>query len=226
MKKKLAAVNPKVKLGVVALGLAALGFAGHMFVIAPQGVEAAKLHKQIDAQQTLTFKAKASLRSGQHRPTIQVADLFRLARAMPDREDMPGVILTLSQVARSSGITLNSIGPSPLAADPLAAGSYQTQHIALSIDCDFYSLSDFLYRLRSLVAVHHGKLQSDGRLFNVETVALSVAPGGFPQMSATLSIDAYVYVAPPPPAPAPATPTLPSTDPSLPSGATAAGVAP
>ena len=224
MKKKLAAINTKVKLGVVALGLIGLGFAGYTFVVSPKSAEVAKIQKQIDAQETLTFQRRAASRTGLHPPTIKVADLFRLARAMPDREDMPGTILTLSQVARSSGIRLNSIEPSPVVVDPLATGSYQTQHIHLLVDGDFYSLSDFLYRLRSLVAVHHGKLQADGRLFNVSSVALTVATGSFPQMSADLALDAFTYVTPvaTPPAALP-----PSTDSSLPpSGATAAGVAP
>jgi len=227
VKKKLAALNLKVQLGFVALGLIALAFAGHTFVVSPQGAEAAKLQTQIDAQQTLIAQAKASLRTGLRPPTIQVADLFRLARAMPDREDMPGMILTLSQVARSSGITLKSIEPAAAGDPALATGGYQTRPIHLLVDGDFYSLSDFLYRLRSLVAVHHGKLQADGRLINVDTVALTVAAGTFPQISADLSVEAYVYVGgTTTPTTTTPTTTTPSTDPSLPSGATAAGVSP
>ena len=220
MKKKLAALNPKLKLGLVAFGLLAFGLAGYMLVVSPQGAEAAKIQKQIDAEQTLIFQAKASLRTGLHPPTIKVADLFRLARAMPDREDMPGMILTLSQVARSSGIKLNSIQPAPAGAATPAPGSYQTQSIHLLVDGDFYGLSDFLYRLRSLVAVHHGQLQANGRMFNVDTLALNVTPGSFPRMSADLSVNAYVYVG------GTATPTTPppSTDPAaLPPDPTAAG---
>jgi Tfp pilus assembly protein PilO len=225
MKKKLAALNMKVKLGLVVLGLGALAFAGHTFLVAPQGAEAAKLKQQIDAQQTLTFQAKASLRTGVHPPAIQVADLFRLARAMPDRQDMPGIILTLSAVARSSGVTLKSIAPAAATADPaLPGGNYLIQPIQVAVDGDFYTLSDFLYRLRSLVAVHHGRLQADGRLFNVTTVSFSAST--FPLMSATLSLVAFSYV-PPTAAPATTTPALPpTTDPSLPTDATAAGVAP
>ena len=103
MKKKLATLNPNVKIGLVVLGLLVLAFAGHMLVVSPKTAEAAKLQTEVAAEQTATFQAEAALRSGKQRPAIQVADLFRLARAMPDREDMPGMILTLSQLARSSG---------------------------------------------------------------------------------------------------------------------------
>lgn len=227
MKKKLAALNLKVQLGLVALGLLVLAFAGHSFVVSPQSAETAKLQTQIDAQQTLIFKRKASLRAGLHPPTIQVADLFRLARAMPDREDMPGMILTLSQVARDSGIKFALIEPVVAGNPSLAAGSYATQRIHLLFNGDFYGLSDFLYRLRSLVAVHHGKLQADGRLFNVDTVTFQVQGNAFPQISAELFVDAYVYDAATTAATTTTTTTTPlSTDSALPAGATAAGATP
>jgi Tfp pilus assembly protein PilO len=242
VKKKLAALNLKVQLGLVALGLIVFAFAGHMFVVSPQGAQAAKVQTQIDAEQTLIFQRKASLRVGLHPPAIQVADLFRLARAMPDREDMPGIILTLSQVARDSGITFDLIEPVAAGAAPLVAGNYQTQRIHLLFNGDFYGLSDFLYRLRSLVAVHHGTLLADGRLFNVDTVTFQVQGNKFPQISAELFVDAYVYggaaaapatttpgaTTPSTTTPATTTPatTTPSADSSLPAGATAAGATP
>jgi Tfp pilus assembly protein PilO len=223
VKKKLAALNLKVQLGLVAVGLIALAFAGHMFIVSPQGAQAAKLQTQIDAQQRLIFQRKAAVRTGLHPPAIQVADLFKLARAMPDREDMPGIILTLSQVARDSGIKFDLIEPVAAGAAPATAGGYQTQRIHLLFNGDFYGLSDFLYRLRSLVAVHHGTLVADGRLFNADTVTFSVQGDKFPQISAELFVDAYVYGA----AAVAPVPTPPSADSSVPpAGATAAGATP
>ena len=228
MKKKLAALNLKVQLALVAVGLAALAFAGHMFVVSPQNAQALKLQTEVSAEQSQISEARATLRAGLHVPTIQVADLFRLARAMPDREDMPGIILTLSQVARSAGISFDLIEPAAAGTAPVTGGSFQTQRIHLLFNGDFYGLSDFLYRLRSLVAVRHGKLLADGRLFNVDTVNFSVPTGSFPQISAEIYADAYVYVGA---AATPATTTDPTTttpapDPAAPTGATAAGVTP
>ena len=98
---------------------------------------------------------------------------------------------------------------------------------------DFYGLSDFLYRLRSLVVVHDGKLAATGRLFNTDTVIFNVPQDAFPNISAELYVNAYVYQ-PAPPAAAtpgtttdPGTTTTPSTDTTPPpSGATATGVSP
>jgi Tfp pilus assembly protein PilO len=231
VKKKLAALNIKVQLGIVAVLLIGVGFAGYTFVVAPQGAQAKSLQKQIDAQDILTFQRKAALRAGERPPTIKVADLFRLARAMPDREDMPGIILTLSQVARASGISFDLIEPVAAAGAAPATGSYQMQRIHLLFNGDFYGLSDFLYRLRSMVTVRHGKLQADGRLFTADTVTFQVQGNSFPQISADIFVDAYVYATTPdsattPTTTTPSTTTTTPTDPSLPTGATAAGATP
>jgi Tfp pilus assembly protein PilO len=230
VKKKLAALNIKVQLGIVAVLLIGVGFAGYTFVVAPQGAQAKSLQKQIDAQNILTFQRKAAVRAGERPPTIKVADLFRLARAMPDREDMPGIILTLSQVARASGISFDLIEPVAAAGAAPATGSYQMQRIHLLFNGDFYGLSDFLYRLRSMVTVRHGKLEADGRLFTADTVTFQVQGNSFPQISADIFVDAYVYstAADSTTTPSTTTPTTttPTTDPSLPTGATAAGATP
>ena len=235
-KKKLAAIDLRLQIGLVALALVLLGVAGYMFVVSPQGAKATKLQQQIDAEQTLIYKRKAEVRAGLHPPTIETADLFRLARAMPDREDMPGIILTLSDVARASGIKFELIEPVVGGSPAGLSGPYTLQRMHLVFNGDFYGLSDFLYRLRSLVAVRDGTLEANGRLFNVDTITFNVLANSFPRISAELYVDAYIYGAP---AAAPATPTTPSTDgtsttpttttpassdSSLSSGATASGV--
>jgi hypothetical protein len=209
-----------------------------MFVVSPQGATAAKLQKQADDVQLQIYRKQAQLKAGLHPPTIQTADLFRLSRAMPDRLDMPGIILTLSDTARAAGIRFDLI--EPVAGGPTVTGSYQTDRIHLLFNGDFYGLSDFLYRLRSLVAVRNGELQATGRLFNVDTVTFAVVPNAFPRINAELFVNAYIYgstAAPatgtPPAAagttttPTTTTTTTTTTDTAAPpAGATAAGATP
>ena len=198
MKKKLKGLDVRVQTGAVVVLLLLVAFLGYTMLVSPQKAQAKKLAGEVSAQQTLIYKKQAALRAGLHPPAIETADLFRLARAMPDREDMPGIILTLSQVARAAGIHFNLIEPGEAGSLTAPAGSYQTERIHLQFDGDFYGLSDFLYRLRSLVAVHDGKLEATGRLFNVDTVSFAAAEDTFPQISADLFVDAYVYAAPAP----------------------------
>jgi Tfp pilus assembly protein PilO len=210
VKKKLKALPLKVQLGAVAFGIVLLFVLGYMFVVSPQHASAAKLQKQVDAQNSAIYHRRAQLREGMHPPTIETADLFRLARAMPDREDMPGIILTLSSVARESGIKFDLI--EPVVGNNLPSGSYATERIHLLFNGDFYGLSDFLYRIRSLVAVRNGELEASGRLFNVDTVTFNVQGNTFPQISAELFVDAYVYGTAA--APTTAAPTTTTTTPS------------
>jgi Tfp pilus assembly protein PilO len=238
MKKKLANLDVRIQFGAIAFLLLIFAYAGYTMVVAPQGVKEAKLQKQTDSVPFQIYKRQGEIKKGLLPPTIVPADLFKLARAMPDRTDMPGIILTLSDLARSAGIRFDLI--QPVSGGAVPSGSYETDRIHLVFNGDFYGLSDFLYRLRSLVAVHDGKLDASGRLFTVDTVTFSVPANSFPKISAELFVNAYVYGSTAPPTPAAPTTTNPdgttttspttttpaaSTD-TPPAGATAAGATP
>src|SRR4029079_15228664 len=98
---------------------------------------------------------------------------------------------------------------------------FQQIGIDLVFEGHFYDLSDFLYRLRNLVGVHRGVLDSTGRLFAVNSIAFDEGELQFPQVKATLTVSAYVYgdgIPDPLPAgatgsvAAPATPSTSATD--------------
>ena len=82
--------------------------------------------------------------------------------------------------------------------------------ISVTFNGNFYNLADFLYRLRSLVTVHGGRLDATGRLFSVDTLAFNESELKFPQIQATLVIDAFVYSSAPAAVPA-ATPPAATT---------------
>ena len=138
--------------------------------------------KQIDDYTTKSLAAKG-------RPKIRSADLFRLAKAMPSQADMSGVLLQLNQIAADTGITFQSIAPQ----NSVPITGYQAVPIQLTFEGNFYSLVDFLFRLRNLVDVEHGQLNATGRLFAIDTLSFDEAQAGFPQISATLVVDAFVY---------------------------------
>jgi hypothetical protein len=81
--------------------------------------------------------------------------------------DMPNLLLELSQTVRASGVELYSISPTPTDA------TTGITSITLTVKGDFYSLTDLLYRLRSLVAVRDGALDVSGRLFAVKSVGFT-----------------------------------------------------
>jgi Tfp pilus assembly protein PilO len=149
---------------------------------------------------------------------------------MPSTMDTPTLLLELSQVAREAGVTLSTIQPGQPDAAQSATG-YSTVPIDLTFNGDFYSLTDLLYRLRSLVTVRDGELLTSGRLLAVSTVGLGpngAGATGAGSLSATVTVNAYVYGGTPaaPPVAAPAATDTTSTSTTSTTTTPAADVAP
>lgn len=187
------------------------GFAAWFLLVHPQSGKVANLKRQAQDVQEKIDAYNQQVAAARSAPKIEVADVYRLAKAMPDKTDMPDVLLELSQLARDTGITFETIAPQPA----VGISAYSVVPISVTFNGNFYDLADFLYRLRSLVTVNAGRLDATGRLFEVDTLTFNEGPAKFPQIQANLVIDAFVYAAAPaaPPTPAaPAATTTTSTD--------------
>ena len=193
-------------IGIIVAGVLVFGLAAWFLVVHPQSGKVADLKKQSQDVQEKIDAYNQQVATARSAPKIEVADVYRLAKAMPTKTDMPDLVLELSQLARDTGISFDSISPEPVA----AVGSYSVMPISVTFQGNFYNLADFLYRLRSLVTVHGGRLDATGRLFSVDTLAFNESELKFPQIQATLVIDAFVYAAAPAAVPA-ATPPAATT---------------
>jgi Tfp pilus assembly protein PilO len=108
---------------------------------------------------------------------------------MPDDPDMTGIIFQLQQTASDAGVKFDSIQPQPAT----SASGFDVQPIDLNFNGNYYSLTDFLFRLRKLVTVHRGTLDATGRLFAVGRMDFQPAEKGFPAIAATVRVNAYSY---------------------------------
>jgi type IV pilus assembly protein PilO len=215
-------LSPPAIIGIVVGAVLFVGFLGWFTLVRPQGGKLEDLKAQTAEAQQKIDSYNQQVAAARSAPKIEVADVYRLAKAMPDRTDMPDVVLELSQLARDTGIRFDSISPQPTA----LIGSYTVLPIAVTFNGNFYNLADFLYRLRSLVSVHGGRLDATGRLFSVDTLTFNESPLNFPQIQASLVIDAFVYgTGVPSPAPLPTTTSTSTTTTTegAPSGASATG---
>ena len=185
MKKKLPAPGKAAAVVGVMLVVLALGY---FVVIKPKRSEAAKISAEITAtrDQITALQTTTNQPSG---PVIHVADLFKISRAMPDRADLPSILLQLSEIAAETGVAFQGITPH----DPVQVGAYQQIGIDLTFEGHFYDLADFLYRLRNLVGVHQGVLSATGRLFTVDSIQFNEGDLLFPEVKATLTVSAYVF---------------------------------
>jgi Tfp pilus assembly protein PilO len=172
---------------VGAAGLLVL-LAGFFFLVKPQSHKEAQLTEELAKTQAQIVTAR-SLATQKPEQTIRIADLFKVVEAMPDDPDMTGIILQLQQTANESGVKFDSIQPQPLE----ASVSYGLQPIDLAFRGNYYSLTDFLFRLRRLVTVHGGTLDATGRLFSVGRIDFAPGADGFPQITANVRVNAYVF---------------------------------
>jgi Tfp pilus assembly protein PilO len=219
------------KIGVIVGGDLLLLLMGWFLLISPQRATAKSISQSIAATQLQIEEAKKpaadAKASAVEQPEIKTADLYSLAKAMPSSMDTPTLLLELNQIARQAGVTLSTIQPGqPDAAQ--SATSFSTVPINLTFSGDFYSLTDVLYRLRSLVTVRNGALETAGRLFSVNEVGLSAntgAAGVGAGLNATVTVDAYVYGGTPAAAPA-AAPAVTDTSTGTTTTTPAANIAP
>jgi hypothetical protein len=221
MSAKARKLSPKAASALVVGACLVVLLAGVFALVMPQRHKASKLTKELASTEAQITTARA-LAAQKPEQKIRVADLFKVVKAMPDVPDMTGIIFQLQQTARDAGVEFDSIQPQ---AGESGTG-YTVQPIDLSFNGNFYSLTDFLFRLRKLVTVHHGALNATGRLFSVDRIDFGAGADGFPAIAAQVHVSAFVY------SPAAAVPTtvLPTTDTTqtatTPSPAVASGVTP
>ncbi|HEX5449660.1 MAG TPA: type 4a pilus biogenesis protein PilO [Gaiellaceae bacterium] len=187
-------------IGLVALGVV-VGIAGLLLAVLPQRSKAHSL----DAEIAQTQAQLASLRSQTHRgPVIKAAQLFQLARAMPDKTDVAGLIIDLSRAAADANVSLVSVGPQQAVPQPDGSNGFP---LRIQISGSWNGIADFLHALRSNVRVNNGgKLSVDGPLFTVDSVELApnTAAAGAPgtaagpkgELTASLSVNAFSYGVP------------------------------
>jgi hypothetical protein len=204
-------IDPKGLVACVVVTLLVVGV-GYFKLVDPRRHESSTLSHRIDDTRVQITAKRLALRPTR-RQAIAAADFFPLARAMPTSADMPDLLLQLSGIAADTGISFESITPG----SPVVLGAYSKLPLDLEFQGRFYDLADFLYRLRNLVDVHGGELFVDGRLISVDGITFGQGDARFPQVQATVTLDAYQFNGSDPPLL-----TTPSESPQ--GGASATGV--
>jgi type IV pilus assembly protein PilO len=194
----------------------------YFVLIRPKRAEAGRLGEQIAKLETDISAAKLAARPKEADSRLKVADLFELAKAMPDRDDMPGIILELNSTAAAAGVRFKAIAPQ----STVVQEGYRVIPISLTFEGNYYNLTDFLFRMRNLVSVDEGKLSASGRFFTLDTLDMHEA--GLPQIEALLVVSAYIYdpnahSATPAPVPVPATTGTTTGTTTAPPGSSAVG---
>lgn len=195
MTARLSSLSTRAQVALVAGGLLLVALIVYFAAISPKRSTAAQLKQQTAAVQA-QIEQNRSTAFTQALPAVRAASVFRLSKAMPTELETPNVILQLNQLAVYSGISFDQITPGATSTatvtttgspDPFAAAPIQVKFTG-----SFYNLLAFLQRLRNLVRVENGRLNASGRLFDVSDIAFAAGPKGFPQIQATLTVNAFV----------------------------------
>jgi Tfp pilus assembly protein PilO len=211
-------VSKTMAIGLIVAGDLVLLLLGWFLLVSPQRSTAATTARaaqaaEVQIEQAQAPAARPTVATQPEQPEIQTAYLYKLSKAMPMTTDMPNLLLELNQVVRSAGVQLVSI--TPTATDATTGATT----ITLSVAGDFYSLTDLLYRLRSLVAVHNGALDVSGRLFSITSVGLTPSGTGR-TINGSVSLTAFTFGASAVAAGATAAPAAPADTTGTTTGAT------
>jgi Tfp pilus assembly protein PilO len=187
---------------VVVAGVVILLYAAAVWFlfVSPKRADAAAAKAEVAAAELRLVEAQSS-GSRPRGTAAPVADVFRLAKAMPSSAEQPGLVLEISRLAEQSGVTLRSIAPK----DPVAGvGGPSLIPVTVIVGGSYKQITRFLARTRALVKVRNGKIHATGRLLAVQSVSLvESATEHFPTLDATIQVDAYVYDGPIAPAEVP-----------------------
>jgi Tfp pilus assembly protein PilO len=182
------------KAGVFAVGAATalvIAAAGWFLLIKPKQNEA----KTLDASIVTVEQSIAARRAELARPKAEIrvkpSDLYRLSKALPGNPDIAGVMLEVNRLAALHGITFRSIRSNA----PVPATSYMVHPFEVVLEGRFSNVSTFLGDLRKLVRIKKEQIDVRGRLFAVDTLALSKPDGEkkFPTVKATVTLDAFNF---------------------------------
>jgi Pilus assembly protein, PilO len=193
VKGMIESLSPRALLGIALGAVLVYGLVMWLFLVSPKRAEVANVGADVAAAELRLIEAQAA----ENRPGgagVPVSDVLRLAKAMPKSDDQAGLVLEISRVAAASGVTLRTITPQAAVG---GAGGATMIPVAVTVGGDYFDISRFLRRIRSLVMVRDGELRAAGRLFIVQDIGLvESVTDGFPMLDATVTLNAYVYDGP------------------------------
>ena len=206
MSSRITTISP-VKLVAILAGTFVLLAAGMWItLVLPKQSKAKSLETTIASAKTQLTQLSVKQTAVQKQA---VSQSLLLARALPTDVGIPQIVLQLSRIATEEHVSLDSITPST----PVSYSGYQSVPMTLSVTGHSLDIQNFLAQLRNQVKVSGGNVAATGRLYDVLGVTLQATTPA-PDVSATVTVDAFNYtgITPTPPGAVPgAAPTTSST---------------
>lgn len=178
---------------IIAAVVALVVIVGWYFVLlSPVRDKISTLETQITSAQLQKDTAQLTLhRLEQYKKTAPQsrADLVRLSKMLPQNTDIPSLIVELTAATKASGMDFVSITPS----DAVQGAPFSVQPLSLRLQGRYFDLEDFLYRLEDYVEYRNESYLVTGRLLQVASLEIIQIAEDSPEISVTLTIDAYLW---------------------------------
>ena len=183
--------------------------ASWFFVISPKRDEAAKLGATVASEQQQLDTARAELAqnaAASRQYASNYAALARLGEAVPASEDIPSLIIQLQRAADGARVDFQSLQnsgagssgattPAPAAGTAGASGATNEQ-LSFTFSGSYFKLSNFFNKVQRFVTPTGNGVLVRGRLISLNSVNMTPAAGGFPQITAQITATIYREDAP------------------------------
>ena len=195
---------------------------GWFVLVSPQRSKASSLDTQIAVAEQQLSDAEHLLAPPSKEQSAGA--LAAAERALPDTPQTSTILRQLSAATAAAQVELDSIGPGPIA----ATGGAEAYPLGIEVKGRYFAIQKFVRLLRQSADVNGGKITGTGRLYSIDSVnfgGAGAAPsqGGGSVISATLTLNAFVYGPPTTTTTTPSTTTPATTTPTTTTAAAPTG---
>jgi Tfp pilus assembly protein PilO len=194
---------------VVVLAALAVVAAAWLLVLAPEREKASKLGAEVSTAQAQLTSAESQVnaaRGAEAGYPAAYTSLVSLGKAVPTSQEVPSLIVQLSQATNEKQVEFTSItsggsSASSSAAPAAASAGFTQMPFTFGFNGSFFNLYDLFQQLNHFtVRTSSGSLQVSGRLLTIQSVQLtpgssSASGKSSGQLTGTISATAYVLPA-------------------------------
>jgi Tfp pilus assembly protein PilO len=201
---------------IVLIGVIVVAILGGvwMLLVSPEREQASKLSAQIGEAQTQLSSAEGQLsnaRAAQSQYAAAYASIVSLGKAVPPSQEVPSLILQLTQASNQKSVDFSSIvsgsgsgsgaSASASATSSAAAAGFTEMPFTFVFNGSFFDLEHLLRQLTSFTTrTASGGLRVSGRLLTIQSVKLAPIASSFTEQSkgavselaGTITATAYV----------------------------------
>jgi hypothetical protein len=199
------------RLVIVIVAVVAAIAASWLLLVSPKRDEAAKLGTKVASAQQELDTAQAQLAqnaAASKQYASNYAALARLGEAVPASDDVPSLIIQLQSAADGARVNFqslqNSAGssgasgstPAPATGTAAASASAAPEQFSFTFSGSYFQLSNFFNKVQHFVTPNGNGVQVKGRLVSLNSVNMTPAATGFPQITAQITATIYTESAP------------------------------